>query len=495
TSIKNNDDSVQPDILSKQFKAFKFNQKKFTAKKDILSMECISGKQTTQPSDLSSSLQSNQLENKISNFDDHRHLPTSPSSSTSWGGRSKYSYYSPRSKPIMERNVDYPSYSSHYYRRSIIKPRPYRKIRPYDNRYHRVFPPFRSEIKSFNPTYSHKVWKNDYTYPKFSDSSPKFSDPSSKFSDPPPKFSDPSSKFSDSSPKFSDRYLRDRDSTSVGDSSTQHTDRFSSSSSSFINNLPNSESTLPESSHQSSNNHNLISVPKSRSGTDIDPMELDNSQQNTTPAATSISSTTLTNPSTTSNNNTDKKQFSLDISSFIPSEAMSLLDDKMSINGDNGDNGLNTIQKNSMENKFTKNLPPIDDYRVHKPGSFIPARRHSYFPRDKYKNVGTRFYDEHNRRFNNNDHPIHYHENYQRDIDYQRNPRYHQRNIDYLRDDKPLRSDSYDSNFNNEKRVNIQQDYPLRNNRHDSHHMTSDIKGNFEINRYHHSQIHRVYNP
>ncbi|CAG8722416.1 37043_t:CDS:1, partial [Racocetra persica] len=139
---------------------------------------------------------------------------------------------------------------------------------------------------------------------------------------------------------------------------------------------------------------------------------------------------------------------------------------------------------------------PIDDYRLHKPGNFIHARRYGYFPRDKYKNMGSRFYDEHNRRFDNKDHPIHHYENYQRDVDYQRGPRYHPRNMEYLRDDKPLRNDNYGINFNNgDKRINIQHDYPPpRNDRHDPHHhMASDIKGNFEINRYH-SQTHRVYN-
>ncbi|KAF0445672.1 hypothetical protein F8M41_003083 [Gigaspora margarita] len=578
TLIKD-DDSAQPDTLSKQFKAFKFQQKKFTANKDILSMECVSEKQTTQSSTLSNSSQSNQLDvddkieqdddyddyddnddplpspdkDKTSNFDD-KHLPTSPSSSTSWGGRSKYSYsYIPRSKPIMEKPADY---SIHNFRRSI-KPRPYRKLRSYDNRYHRVFQPFRSEIKSFNPTYSHKVWKNDYTSSKFSERYPRdkdstsIGDSSTQHMD---RFSSSSSFINNhETTQHTDRFSSASSSFINNPESTQHTDRFSSASSSFINNpestqhtdrfssvsssfINNPESTLPESPKHSSNNHNHIPIPKTRSSTEVDPMELGNSQQITTTVATSSISSTLTNPSTTSNNNTDKKQFSLDIISYIPSDAMSLLDDKMSINDDNGDNRLNTIQKNSMDSKFSKYMSyddqykhdyksrnnigiynnnnynysrkykyedtrPIDDYRVHKPGSFIQARRYSYFPRDKYKNMGNRFYEEHNRRLDNNDHPIYHHENYQRDIEYQRNSRYHhhhhhhQRNMEYLRDDKHLRNDSYDNFNNGEKRVSIQQDYPPpRHDRHDSHHMASDLKGNFEINRYH-SQLHRVYNP
>ncbi|CAG8525774.1 10089_t:CDS:2 [Gigaspora margarita] len=457
TLIKD-DDSAQPDTLSKQFKAFKFQQKKFTANKDILSMECVSEKQTTQSSTFPD-------KDKTSNFDD-KHLPTSPSSSTSWGGRSKYSYsYIPRSKPIMEKPADY---SIHNFRRSI-KPRPYRKLRPYDNRYHRVFQPFRSEIKSFNPTYSHKVWKNDYTSSKFSERYPRdkdstsIGDSSTQHMD---RFSSSSSfinnhettqhtdRFSSASSSFinnpestqhTDRFSSASSSFINNPESTQHTDRFSSASSSFIN---NPESTLPESPKHSSNNHNHIPIPKTRSSTEVDPMELGNSQQITTTVATSSISSTLTNPSTTSNNNTDKKQFSLDIISYIPSDAMSLLDDKMSINDDNGDNRLNTIQKNSMDSKFSKYMSyddqykhdykPIDDYRVHKPGSFIQARRYN---------------------------------------------------------DKHLRNDSYDNFNNGEKRVSIQQDYPPpRHDRHDSHHMASDLKGNFEINRYH-SQLHRVYNP
>ncbi|CAG8722422.1 37044_t:CDS:2, partial [Racocetra persica] len=235
TLIKN-DDSIQSDILPKPFVAFKVNQKKFTAKKDIL--ECISGKQTSQSSSISSSLQSNQPEVKDKddpmdgplpspeksespNYDDHKHLSSS-SNSASWDSRSKYSYseYIPRSKSIMERNSDY---LAHNFRRSI-KPRPYRKLRPYDNRHNRIFPSFRSEIKTFNPTYSqNRVWKNEYI-----------------------------------SPKFSERYSRDRDFTSTADSSSQHTDRFSSSS--FINNSPIHDSTLPESSQQPDNNPNLIPI-------------------------------------------------------------------------------------------------------------------------------------------------------------------------------------------------------------------------------------------
>ncbi|CAG8553775.1 8692_t:CDS:2 [Cetraspora pellucida] len=500
TLIKNNNDSIQSDILPKQFVAFKVNQKKFTAKKDILSMECFSGKQTAQSSPLSNSLQSNQLEvkDKIDpkddpspspdkcrspNYDDHKYIPSS-SYSASWESRSKYSYsYIPRSKAIMERNSDY---SIHNFRRSI-KPRPYRKLRPYDNRHHRTFPPFHSEIKNFNPSYSqNRVWKNDYT-----------------------------------SSKFSDRYSRDKDFTSTADSSSQHDDRFSSSS--FIHNSPEHDSTLFESSHQTANNPNLTSIPKSRS-TDSESMDLSNSQRDTTPTDVPTSST-LTNHSTVSNNNFDKKQFPLDMFSCIPSEVESLLDDKMSLNDDNRDNGLNTIHKDSMENKFTKYMhyddnqynhgykqrnynidfndyrkykydtKPIDDYRLHKPGNFIYTRRHGYFPRDKYKNMGNRFYDEHNRRFDNKDHPIHHYENYQRDVEYQRSPRYHQRNMEYLRDDKHLRNDNYMNFSNSEKRINIQHGYPSsRNDRHDSHHMASDIKGNFEINRYH-SQTYRVHNP
>ncbi|RIB07255.1 hypothetical protein C2G38_2214981 [Gigaspora rosea] len=585
TLIKD-DDSTQPDTLSKQFKAFKFQQKKFTANKDILSMECVSEKQPTQSSTLSSSSQSNQLDvddktdqdddyddddnddplpspdkDKISNFDD-KHLPTSPSSSTSWGDRSKYSYnYIPRSKPIME---DPDDYSINNYRRSTIKPRPYRKLRPYDNRYHRVSQPFHNEIKSFNPnTYSHKVWKNDYTPPKFPERYPRNKDSTSigdsstqhmdrysssssfinnhETTQHTDRFSSASSSFINNSEttQHTDRFSSASSSFINTHETTQHTDRFSSASSSFIN---NPETTLPESPQQSSNNHNHIPIPKTRSSTEVDPMELGNSQQITTTVATSSISSTLTNPSTTtSNNNTDKKQFSLDMLSCIPLDAMSLLDDKMSINDDNGDNRLNTIQKNSMDSKFSKYMSyddqykhdyksrsdigiynnnnnynnyrkykyedtrPIDDYRMHKPGSFIQTRRYSHFPRDKYKNLGNRFYEEHNRRIDNNDHSIYHHESYQRDIEYQKNSRYHyhhhhhhhhhQRNMEYLRDDKHLRNDSYDNFNNGEKRVSIQQDYPPpRHDRHDSHHMASDLKGNFEINRYHHSQLHRVYN-
>ncbi|CAG8503937.1 12600_t:CDS:2, partial [Gigaspora rosea] len=494
TLIKD-DDSTQPDTLSKQFKAFKFQQKKFTANKDILSMECVSEKQPTQSSTFPD-------KDKISNFDD-KHLPTSPSSSTSWGDRSKYSYnYIPRSKPIME---DPDDYSINNYRRSTIKPRPYRKLRPYDNRYHRVSQPFHNEIKSFNPnTYSHKVWKNDYTPPKFPERYPRNKDSTSigdsstqhmdrysssssfinnhETTQHTDRFSSASSSFINNSEttQHTDRFSSASSSFINTHETTQHTDRFSSASSSFIN---NPETTLPESPQQSSNNHNHIPIPKTRSSTEVDPMELGNSQQITTTVATSSISSTLTNPSTTtSNNNTDKKQFSLDMLSCIPLDAMSLLDDKMSINDDNGDNRLNTIQKNSMDSKFSKYMSYDDqykhdyksrnDYRMHKPGSFIQTRRYSHFPRDKYKNLGNRFYEEHNRRIDNNDHSIYHHEN-----------------------DKHLRNDSYDNFNNGEKRVSIQQDYPPpRHDRHDSHHMASDLKGNFEINRYHHSQLHRVYN-
>ncbi|CAG8644404.1 9519_t:CDS:2, partial [Scutellospora calospora] len=177
-SIKNNDDSSQPNILSKSTSiSIKFNQRKFTAKKDIFSMECIPNKPSSQSNqsgikdktDPNDSPTSSSDKSRNTNLSDYKHFSNSYSISTPWRGRSKYPYsYIPnRSRTIIDRNQDYSIFS---YRRSIKPSRPFKKLRsPYDNKYPRLFSTFRSEIKSFSPSYSqNRVWKNDYSDSKFS---------------------------------------------------------------------------------------------------------------------------------------------------------------------------------------------------------------------------------------------------------------------------------------------------------------------------------------